>query len=69
MIKKKTYCDRCGKECEQSRYTKYLIFKRKYIFTNSSEEKLDLCQKCYDSLQGWFRTGIANKFEEETNDR
>lgn len=64
MIKKKMYCDRCGKECEQSRFAHYRIFKRKYIFTDSSEEKLDLCQKCYDSLQDWFRTGIANKFEE-----
>lgn len=64
MIKKKMYCDRCGKECEHSRLTRYRLFKRKYIFTTSDEEKLDLCQKCYDSLQEWFQKGIANKFEE-----
>lgn len=58
MIKKTLYCDRCGKECEQSRFSHYLLFKRKYILTVSNEEKLDLCQECYDSLQDWFQTGL-----------
>lgn len=58
MIKETLYCDRCGKKCEQSRFAHYLLFKRKYIIMLTNEEKLDLCQECYDSLQDWMLTGF-----------
>ena len=65
MIKKTLYCDRCGKECERSRISNYLLFKRKYILTCANEEKLDLCQECYNSLQDWILTGTAKKHKED----
>lgn len=64
MIKKTLYCDRCGKECEQSRFVHYLLHKRKYILTATNEETLDLCQECYNSLTDWFQT-VLNKVGKE----
>lgn len=56
------YCDRCGKECEETRHNRgYHLFRNKfYIRKSTDKEYLDLCQSCYDSLAKWVKEGKGN---------
>ncbi len=59
MIKQTMFCDRYGKECENIRNNRgYNIF-RKWILADSVKNNnyLDLCQKCYDGLYDWMKSG------------
>lgn len=68
MIKETMFCDRCGKECEDKRNNRgYHIF-RKWILADSlNDQYLDLCQKCYDGLYDWMKSG--RKEAEDGNDK
>lgn len=48
MIKQIVYCDRCGKECEYVRNTLGFELQR-------HQSEIDLCQKCYASLNRWLK--------------
>ena len=51
MVKRIIYCDRCGKECEETRRN------RGYrVVQVHDDECLDLCQKCYDGLYDWLNS-------------
>lgn len=56
MVKKILYCDRCGKECEKERCNHGMhLFRNKFFIKTTSDEYLDLCAKCYDSLAEWMK--------------
>ncbi len=64
MVKKKIICDRCGKECEDFRYSRgHHIFRNKFYMrkSNYDEDIIDLCQKCYDSLAKWMKAESEEK--------
>lgn len=48
MIKEIVYCDRCGKECEYVRDTLGYELQR-------HQTEIDLCQRCYKSLNTWLK--------------
>ena len=61
----KTFCDRCGEECESSRSNhSFSIYKVKYVLAKIDYydlDNMDLCQKCYDSLAEWMKAGKADR--------
>ena len=60
MIERKMFCDRCGKLCEKWRDNKgHSLFRIKHIafIATWTDEKLDLCQSCFDSLNEWMKSG------------
>lgn len=62
MIEKKIICDRCGKECEPSRWSRgQRIFRNKFYMRKSNDDCIDLCQECYDSLAKWMRAESEDK--------
>ena len=48
MVKKIKLCDRCGRECEIVRISKYKV----YYFNG---DQFDLCQKCFNDLNDWIK--------------
>lgn len=64
MKKEITYCDRCGKETENSstielyKETYFLLWSRCYC-----RRKTEVCKECYESFQKWLEGNI-----EEDND-
>ena len=56
MLEQTIICDRCGKECEESRNNRgFHIFRNKFYLKNTKDDYLDLCQKCYDGLAKWMK--------------
>ena len=56
MVEKKIICDRCGKECEYSRFSRgQRIFRNKFYTRKSDDDIIDLCQEYYDSLAKWMK--------------
>lgn len=64
MIEKKIICDRCGRECEYSRYSRgQRVFRNKFFLRKSDDDFIDLCQECYDSLAEWMKSGKSESEE------
>jgi DNA-directed RNA polymerase subunit RPC12/RpoP len=53
MKKEEWYCDRCGRNIPDE-----WLDTHGHIITTNDDEKLDLCQDCYDSLQTWWNKVI-----------
>ena len=59
MVKRKIYCDRCGKEKREAIIVThgFRLLKQNYIIEKwiaGEPIKLDLCQSCYDSFAKWM---------------
>lgn len=57
MKKEEWYCDRCGRNIPEWINTHGFHIHTEHIITTNDDEKLDLCQDCYDSLQTWWKNG------------
>lgn len=62
MVRRTIYCDRCGKEIEDFINNRGFNIFRKYLLKRSTgiEDRLDLCQQCYDDLSDWVNNSKEN---------
>lgn len=60
MIVERIFCDRCGRICENIKDSHgFRLMKQKHYlekWKNGTPEKLDLCQRCYNSLSEWMKS-------------
>lgn len=58
MKKISFYCDRCGKEVEDVYNNRGFHLHKFHVEAIHDDcNYMDLCQKCYDSLAEWVRSG------------
>ncbi len=58
MVTENIYCDRCKKLIKEDTRNNhgFHLYKRKFILcTVRTDEYMDLCQDCYDSLYDWVK--------------
>ena len=57
---KKTFCDRCGVECNGNTVQRFTIF--------DVNHAIDVCEDCYQEFFRWLNSGKKKSFGKETSD-